>query len=178
MRKYLLLLLPLTISSLAIYGVAVWKGMDSFLFAWILNFMLMMCLLSLTQTLKPKLTSNYYATKQWENGGRIYRYIGVNLFRKILVWIGWEKLNKKTNPVEKSLNSLSALEYGTRQSEFGHLVIFMIVLVITVFVALKFGLSKAWWLLGLNLILNFYPIILQRYNRPRLKRAMLLGYQR
>lgn len=37
---------------------------------------------------------------------------------------------------------------------------------------IKFGFVRSLWLLILNLILNIYPIIVQRYNRPRLKRAI------
>ncbi len=132
----------------------------------------MISVLSFTQTLKPKLASSYYNTKKWEKEGMIYQFLGVSFFRKILVWIGWEKLSKKANPVKKNIDSLLHLEYGTRQSEFGHLIIFFIVLAINIFVAIKFGFVKSLWLLILNLILNFYPIIVQRYNRPRLKKVI------
>src|SRR5690554_1661910 len=172
MNKYINPIICAIISLIVIYVISVWKGMDSFLFAWILNFMLMISVLAFTQTLKPKLTSSYYNTKSWEKGGRVYQYLGVNLFRKILVWIGWEKLNKKVNPVAKSLNSLLHLEYGTRQSEFGHLIIFSIVLAVNIFVAIKFDFVKSLWLLILNLLLNVYPIMVQRYNRPRLRRII------
>lgn len=172
MNKYIILLLSIIISLIVIYVISVWKGLDSFLFAWILNFMLMISVFSMTQTLKPKLTSSYYNAKKWEKEGIIYQFLGVNLFRKMLVWIGWEKLNKKVNPVKKSIDSLLRLEYGTRQSELGHLIIFFIVLAINIFVAIKFGFVRSLWLLILNLILNFYPIIVQRYNRPRLKKVI------
>ena len=172
MIKYVTLFLSIIITLIVIYIISVWKGMDSFLFAWILNFMLMIAVFSFSQTMKPKLTSSYYDIKDWEKGGRVYASLGVTLFRKILVWIGWEKLHKKANPVKKGLNSLLQLEHGTRQSEFGHLVVFLIVLVVNIFVAIKFGFVNSLWLLILNLILNFFPIILQRYNRPRLKRII------
>jgi hypothetical protein len=172
MRKYLNLFFSLIISIIIICAVALWKDLDSFIFAWILNFMLMMSLLSFTQTLKPKLTANYFKTQKWENEGKIYQFFGINIFRKILVWIGWEKLNKKANPVKRNLDSLKKLEYGTRQSEFGHLVIFFIVVMFNVFVAIEYGIMKSMWLLILNFILNFYPIILQRYNRPRLMKTI------
>lgn len=32
-------------------------------------------------------------------------------------------------------------------------------------VAMRFGLMKSMWLFGLNILLNLYPVILQRYNR-------------
>ena len=155
------------------YLVMLWKGLSSFLFAWILNFMLMITVLFCTQLTKPRLASTYYNSKKWEMEGKIYEWIGVNLFRKLLVWMGWEKLNKKTNPVKKKPSALIHLEYSTRQSEFGHLVIFFIVSSFTIYVAIRFGITKSLWLLSLNVILNIYPIILQRYNRPRIHKLIM-----
>ncbi|MFE3867922.1 hypothetical protein ACFX5E_07530 [Flavobacterium sp. LS2P90] len=146
--------------------------MQGFLFAFEINLILMTCVFLFTQTLKPEFNSTYYNAKKWEKKGKIYEYLGVNIFRKLLVLIGWEKLNKKTNPVTKSLDALIHLEYGTKQSEFGHLLIFLIVLIFNIVVAVKFGITESLWLLILNVVLNVYPIILQRYNRPRLKKTI------
>ncbi len=156
------------------YGIVLSIGVLGFLFAWILNFMLMMCVLMFTETLKSKCDSGYYKTKDWENNGKIYEKFGIHLFRKMLVLIGWEKLNKKTNPVKNDLESLLHLEYRTKQSELGHLIIFFIVLGFTIYVALKFSFRESLWLWILNIILNVYPILLQRYNRPRYQRALAL----
>lgn len=123
--------------------VALWKGMDSFLFAWVLNFMLMMEVLFFTQTFKPLLKSPYYQSKDWETSGQLYKWLGVNLFRKILVWVGWEKLNKASNPVKKNLDALELLEYRTRQSEFGHLIIFFIVVIFNIIVVFNYGFKQS-----------------------------------
>ncbi|WP_394335923.1 glycosyl-4,4'-diaponeurosporenoate acyltransferase CrtO family protein [Flavobacterium hydrophilum] len=39
---------------------------------------------------------------------------------------------------------------------------------------IKFTFAESLWLLVLNIIFNVYPILLQRYNRPRLRRALAL----
>lgn len=172
MRNYLSLLFLLFVSFFILYYTAIWNGLNSFVFAWVLNLMLMMISLSFIKILKPKLTSNYYSTQDWEKQGNIYPLLGINTFRKILVFTGWEKINKKENPVKNNIESLLHLEYGTRQSEFLHLIVFFIVLPINIFVAIKLGISQSLWLLILNVFLNFYPIILQRFNRPRLKKII------
>lgn len=156
----------------AVTGVAFWSGLQSFVFAWVLNFALMTGVLYGTQTFKPALQSTYYNTKRWEEGGKVYKWFGIHLFRKILVWTGWEKLHKANSPVERNLDALKHLEYNTRQSEFGHLIIFFIVLIFFLFVLLYHGIIQSLWLLVLNVILNVYPIGVQRYNRPRLNRAI------
>ncbi|MEO6455770.1 MAG: hypothetical protein ABIN97_16940, partial [Ginsengibacter sp.] len=169
MKKYIGFLFSLLIAMLIIAIVAMWQGLDSFVFAWTLNFMLMLSGLSMTRTFKPKLASDYFNSKKWENEGKIYKWFGINIFRALLVWVGWEKLNKAANPVKKNFNALKHLEYSTRESEFGHLVIFFIVLSIAVFVGFYYGFRKSLWLHILNVILHVYPIATQRYNRPRLR---------
>jgi hypothetical protein len=152
-----------------VVAVALWQGLHSFIFAWVLNFMLMVGVLYITETFKPSLISTYYNSKKWEAEGKIYKWFWVDEFRKILVWVGWEKLNKASNPVNKNLDTLLQLEYRTRQSEIGHLIIFVIVLIFNLVVVFKYGIIQSLWLFFLNKVLNVYPIIVQRYNRPRLQ---------
>ncbi|WP_375582713.1 hypothetical protein [Cyclobacterium xiamenense] len=156
-------------------GIAIWQGMHTFLFAWVLNFLLMTAVLSYTETFQPPLQSSYFTLKRWEAGGEIYRRFGVDGFRKLLVWIGWEKLTKATNPVKKNRAALQKLEYQTRQSEFGHLLIFFIVAIFGLLVALLYGIRDSFWLFFLNILLNGYPIAVQRYNRPRLQRLLSIA---
>ncbi|HCD51950.1 MAG TPA: hypothetical protein DEQ34_05860 [Balneolaceae bacterium] len=150
-----------------VVGVALWQGLTIFVFAWILNFMLMTGTLFVTETLQPELSSSYFLPKSWEKEGRIYTWLGVQEFRKLLVWSGWEKLNKAANPVNTRSETLKKLEYGTRKSEIGHLIIFFTVLVVTLFVVVKENIAEADWLIFLNIILNVYPMLVQRFNRPR-----------
>src|SRR5690606_41341012 len=65
---------------------------------------------------KPRLTSGYYDSKKWENEGITYKRFGVDGFRRILVWVGWEKLNKISNPVKKKLDALKHLEYRSEST--------------------------------------------------------------
>lgn len=178
MRKNLILsfiiIITIGLTCFLIYYV----GMQGFLFAWVLNVMLMMCVFTFTEALKSKLTSPYYNEKKWELRGKLYEFLGINIFRKLLVWIGWERLNKKSNPIKKNTTSLIHLQYRTKQSELGHIIIMFIVLGFNVFAAVEFGIPESLWLLILNILLNLYPIFLQRYNRPRLDRAIHVSKQR
>jgi Flp pilus assembly protein TadB len=148
--------------------------MHSLAFAWALNFLLMFWVFVFTETQTSELTSPYYTSKTWERKGQLYEYCGINLFRKLLVLIGWEKLNKKSNPVEKSAKALAHNLLRTKKSELGHLIIFFIVLGVSVVVIVNSGLRNAVWLITFNIILNLYPVLLQRYNRPRIERALQL----
>lgn len=173
MDKILKLFFVIVFVACTVVAVALWQGLTSILFAWVLNLMLMVGVLYITQTFKPRLISTYYNSNKWEAEGKIYKWFGVDEFRKVLVWVGWEKINKASNPVKKNLDALRHLEYSTRQSELGHLIIFFIVSIFTLFVASHYGVIQASWLFLLNVILNVYPIGVQRYNRPRLRKAIL-----
>ena len=156
------------------YGLVLYVGVRGFLFAWTLNMMLMMCVFLFTETLKSGFLSTYYYEKTWEVKGKVYENLGINYFRKLLVLLGWEKFNKKSNPVNNSTEALLHLHYRTMQSELGHIIILFIVLGFSMYVAFKFGIVASLWLLTLNILMNLYPIFLQRYNRPRLNRAITL----
>ena len=145
------------------------NGPHSFAFAWVLNFALMMAVFYYTENFKPQLTAAYYNVKNWEGGGTIYQWFGVNIFRKILVLVGWEKVIRAASPVKKNLEAIKYLEYGTRKSEFGHLIIFFIVLIMNLFVVFQYGIVKSLPLFFLNIVFNVYPIILQHSphtNKP------------
>ncbi|SHN09247.1 hypothetical protein SAMN04488057_106177 [Cyclobacterium lianum] len=168
-RKYATLGLTWLFVLAGIIAVGIWQGLHTFVFAWVLNFLLMTGVLAFTETFQPKLNMTWFDSKKWEADGKIYKRFGVDLFRKLLVWVKWEKLTKAANPIKKDRETLTKLAYKTRQSEFGHAIIFIIVLIFGIVVAFSYGFRQSVWLLLLNILLNLYPIALQRYNRPRLR---------
>ncbi len=172
MSKYKGIVSALVIAIAVIIVIGSWQGICSFLFAWVFNLMLMMSVLSIMQTFQLQLSSSYFHAKPWEKEGKIYKWVGINGCRTVLVWVGWEKYNKASNPIKRDLAALTHLEYSTRQSEFGHLVIFFIVLALALFIGSFYGVKQALWLHLLNVLLNVYPIGVQRYNRPRFQKAI------
>jgi hypothetical protein len=178
MKKHLTLTSIIIAAIVSVFALTHFMKMDSFAYAWALNFLLMMWVSAFVEVLKSPLASTYYHEKEWEQKGRIYELIGINYFRKLLVLIGWEKVIRKSNPIEKSTTTLVNLHHQTKKSEFGHLIIWYIVLCFTVVVAFQFGVLKSIWLLILNILLNLYPVLLQRYNRPRIQRAINLSQRR
>jgi hypothetical protein len=96
---------------------------------------------------KPKINIRIFPDQTMGKEGKIYTLAGVNLFRKLLVLVGWEKITKKTTPVKGNLQAFQNLEYATRQSEFGHLVVFLIILTTNIVVAILMGFQASLWLL-------------------------------
>lgn len=146
--------------------------MGSVSYSIILNFTLMIWMSIVETLLIPALKSSYFICYPFEAEGKIYRYLGVDYFRKILVLSGWEKSRKKETPIRRSLILLEYYEYRTRASEFGHGIIAIIIVLITIYVGITYSFKETVWLIFLNIFLNIYPIMLQRYNRPRVLRVI------
>ena len=172
MAKYSKVIYAVLIFMVCTGGVLWIAGAGSLLFAWVLNLMLMMVTLAVMQALRPALASTYYDSKTWEAEGRMYKWIGIDTFRRLLVLIGWERFNKHSVRVNRKAEAIQHLEYTSRQSALGHIIIFVIVLGIAIIVAYVYGIRASMWLMSLNILLNAYPMMLQRYNRPRYQRAL------
>ncbi len=159
-------------TGLCIINFSHFADVTTFLFSWVLNFSLMFWISVVELQWQPALNSKYFDEQVFEKQGRIYEKLGVHSFRKLLVLSGWEKMNRKKNPIGKSLPALLQSERATRASEFNHLVIAVLVLLITIQVSFQYSVAEASWLILFNILLNIYPILVQRYNRPRLRRAI------
>ena len=147
-------------------------SMSSISYSITLNFLLMIWMSIVETLLRPALKSSYFNSLPIEEEGKIYKYLGVHFFRKLLVLSGWERSRKKETPIRKSLILLEYYEYRTRASEFGHGIIAIIIAFITVYVCISYSFMETIWLIFLNIFLNIYPMIVQRYNRPRVRRVI------
>lgn len=147
-------------------------SMNSLSYSITLNFLLMIWMSIVETLLIPELKSSYFNSHPIEAEGKIYKYFGVHYFRKLLLLIGWEKSRKKETPIRQSLILLEYYEYRTRASEFGHGIIAIIIAFVTLYVAVVYSFKAIIWLIILNVLLNLYPIMTQRYNRPRVLRVI------
>lgn len=168
--KWSISILATLVVILLSYAMGVMFGFTSFIFSWELNFLLMIWYTLLVSQIKPKLNLNYFKVKPFEKDGKLYKYFGVYLYRKLLVWVGWEKISRKNNPVKNDRALLSICEHNTRLSELGHTLIAIIVFITTICVSSS--LNQAKWLIITNILLNIYPIMVQRFNRPRYTRII------
>lgn len=147
-------------------------SMSSLSYSITLIFFLMIWMSILETLLKPTLKSSYFNSHSIEEEGKIYKYLGVHFFRELLVLSGWEKSRKIENPIRKSLILLEYYEYRTRTSEFGHVIIAIIIALISIYVCVTYSFKETLWLIFFNVFMNLYPIIVQRYNRPRVRRVI------
>lgn len=126
MKKVSILTL-IAIATIGLVGAMVhFYKIESFVFAWMLNFLLMGCISAFTEVKKATHSSAYFEDKKWEKGGKIYKYFGIDLFRKFFVLIGWEKIRKAESPIRKNTKDLVYAHYKTKRNELNHAVIFLL----------------------------------------------------
>jgi hypothetical protein len=122
------------------------------------------------------LPAGYFRVRSFERSGRFYELLGVRFFRRFVPdgdlanW--WER---RVNPKYRIVHGRRSAEnfiQRTERSERGHLVLLMLGVVSAAF-AWKIGWNG--WAVYLsfgNVLVNVYPILLQRYTRGRLVIAM------
>ncbi|SDE87699.1 hypothetical protein SAMN04487996_107260 [Dyadobacter soli] len=170
--KWIKILLIVCLAPVTMGLMILYLDITSASFSIAFNFALMFWFAIVDAQFKPSLNSSYFDTLPFEKDGKFYRMLGVEWYQAVLVKSGWEKLRQKQTPVRKSLHDIRAYERATRVTEMGHLVVGAIVLVLTTYVLIAYSIRDALWLIFTNLFLNIYPVLLQRYIRPRFRRMI------
>ncbi|MFZ4705608.1 MAG: hypothetical protein ACOYMF_06320 [Bacteroidales bacterium] len=103
----------------------------------------------------------------------IYDLVGIRIYKKYLPSSGdivrrWRKI-KQINPERSGrIEELYKYERKTRNYEWRHIVGIIILILLTFFIDRKFTIFDWVFISVLNLVVNIYPIFLQRYNRIRI----------
>lgn len=121
----------------------------------------------------PRL-EGYYRLRPWERSGRLYLILGVPFFRA-LVRRGPLSVFNRTLPAAWHAGDVERIENETRAAEAGHIIAFTIVLALAVLALARGDHAGAAWLVGLNLPMNLYPVLLQRDLRLRLAEHLRRG---
>ena len=125
------------------------------------------------------LPAGYYRPKHFELSGRFYECLGVRWFKR---WtpdgdhvVRYIRHFLPDYKVITGRCSLGGLDMRTRRSEQGHL-LWLLVTATPILYALVCGWAvlASWLFLG-NLVINVYPIMVQRYNRARVQRSLARG---
>jgi hypothetical protein len=124
----------------------------------------------------PSLTCWYFEPRRIEQAanGRIYVLLGVRLFKRYLPTSGdlisRFRRRRRIAPIGPDLvDSLLQYEKQTKSWEARHIFGALSMLALTWWSIAVHGKGSWPALLGANLLINGYPIMLQRYNRARLR---------
>lgn len=118
------------------------------------------------------LPGSYYKIRNPRLLLRMYRGLGLKYFRSFLLvffW-GWKKNRQKYFNGTRS--GLLNFVYQSKQSEVGHLYACTAIILVS-FIVLADGHLLLFVLLTfLNVLSNFYPVLLQRYHRIRIEKLL------
>ncbi len=163
-----------TMATFAAIFLIVWT-VDSFGFrspvsALLVNWLAMSWVAIVGQAIHFSFASGYYEIQSFEQTGQVYEHLGVHLF-KTIVRRGPLSIFSSTLrfPKEKTISALCNLDSEMRKAETGHLLIFILMLLFSGYALLEGWLDAVAWLLMFNILINGYPIMLQRYNRIKLQ---------
>ncbi len=167
-------LLLFTAATVAAIALVLWTwdsfGFRSPVFAFLVNWLMMSWIAVLGQVVHISFASGYYRERPFERTGQVYERLGIRLFKK-LVRRGPLAIFSPTLrfPKEKTVWALQSLSAEMQKAETGHAVIFVLVLLFVGYALLKGWLDAVAWMLLFNILVNGYPIMLQRYNRIKLQ---------
>lgn len=102
---------------------------------------------------------------------RLYEALGIRAFKRFLRsgWYGsiWGPSLRRDGKAV----SLEALAADMRSAEVSHATAFVLVCLFTLFVLATGRWLAALWLVVCNILINAFPVMLQRYNRQRIARG-------
>ncbi len=164
----------LALATLGVVLLVIWSldafGFRSPVFAFLLNWLAMSWVALAGQAIHFALPASYYNIKSFERTGRIYERLGLPLFKK-LVRRGPLAIFSPTLrfPKDRTVAALQHLDHEMQQAEAGHVYIFLLIMVFVSYALLNGWLDAVGWMLAFNILINGYPIMLQRHNRIMLQ---------
>ncbi len=145
-------------------------GFRSLISALLINWLVMSWIAIVGQVIQVSFPAAYYNFRPFEQTGLVYQRIGIRLFKK-LVRRGPLTIFSPTLrfPQERTGAALQNLESGMRKAETGHALAFMLMLSPVGYALLNRWLDAVVWMMLFNILINGYPVMLQRYNRIKLQ---------
>ena len=145
---------------------------------WVIPYFMGVATIVLAAVYRWKIRSAYFETRSFEHGGRIYRWCGILYLASALRIIGWERFRRRHAPIRNDSDALKKYSSWTRGAEAVHLLAGAMTAVFTIWVGFRHSTVSTKWLWLTNLIVNLFPIMLQRYNRPRAERLIQMAKTR
>lgn len=171
MRKTLLLATATTVL-VALLALSLHAfGAGSVWFALMVVWLPMIWLGTVSRLVTPRLPDAFHTLRRIELDGRIYELLGVKLFKLLLRRGPLAAFNPDLHlPSQRTPANLSHLDQRMRDAEAGHAILFILTGGLAVVFAVQGHRSSAAWITVFNILMNGYPVMLQRYNRALLCR--------
>jgi hypothetical protein len=151
--------------AVVLFGMRV-LGATSVAFAFLVVWAPMTWLGTVSRVVRPRLPRRYHELRDFERDPWFYERLGVRLVKRLLRRGPLAVFNPGLHlPAERSSERLAELEQRMKDAEASHFVLLVAMLGVVMNAAVR-----GWWVAaGLTLLfdvlMNGYPVMLQRYNR-------------
>lgn len=145
-------------------------GFRSLISAFVVNWFVMAWIGAVALVTNISLPSPYYAIRPFERTGQIYERVGIRRVRRLLRRGPLSIFSQTLRlPKEKTVPALLNLDNEMRRAEAVHVLAFIFMLVLAGYAAVNGWFDAVTWILLFDILINIYPIMLQRYNRIKLQ---------
>lgn len=161
--------------TVGVVGLLLWSlesfGARSIWFAFCVVWLPMVWLGTVSRFLVPRLPPRYHALRKFEIDGHIYELLGVRLVKWLLRRGPLAVFNPDLHmPKERTPANLAHLEQKMRDAEASHFILLVLTLGVVAHAAVRGWWGAAAWTILFDVLVNGYPVMLQRYNRARLSK--------
>lgn len=154
-----------------------WLGASSGWFAFVVVWWPMVWVGSMSRLVLVRLPERYHALRPFERGGRLHERLGVRLAKNALRRGPLARFNPDLHlPVERTAEQLRHLAQRMRDAEASHAVLFVAALPVAAHAAVRGWWASAVLTVFFDVVMNGYPVLLQRYNRARLSQRFGLTW--
>jgi len=160
------------VTVVALLVARAWLGTRSVGFAVAVVWLPMTWMGSVSRFVRPRLPAAWHELRAVERDGRVHELLGVRVVKRLLRRGPLAVFNPDLHlPAERTPAALARLDGRMRDAEAAH----AIMLAATALLALGAALHGWWgwaaWVLLFDVLVNGYPVLLQRYNRALLARS-------
>ena len=147
-------------------------GADSVGFAFLVVWLPMTGLGTVSHAVPVRLPDRYHRLRRFELDGRVYERAGVRVAKRLLRRGPLAVFNPGLRmPADRTPEQLARLDQSMRDAEASHAILLVLTIGVVAHAAIR-----GWWVaatctLLFDVIVNGYPVMLQRYNRARLARS-------
>jgi hypothetical protein len=169
MRRIVLVAGATAIAAMVLVQALRALGGRSAWFAFLVVWVPMAWLGTVSRLVRPRLPGAYHDLRPFERDGRLYERLGVVLVKRLLRRGPLAAFNPDLHlPVERTPEKLAHLDQRMRDAEASHFILFVATLGVVAHAVARGWWGAAAWTLLFDVLLNGYPVMLQRYNRALL----------
>ena len=155
---------------------ALWReeelsSIECFIWSFLLNLFVtgVFAFLSFAFPISKLFNPTFYSNVSASRIVGLYSFFGVKYFKKLLMFFYWGRKKQRKEFFSGGKKGIDALDFKSKQAEIGHFLPFIVLLVLSVVIFIQGKVLLSVLILAINLLGNFYPVLIQRKLRLRLQ---------